>query len=382
MKRFLSPKSKDFINDLLGRYYIKNVMKTKYQNRVLVSYLTKPFYSSSLSKHTNLNEVLAIVRVFHEMGFKVDVINYIKSVNFDLSEYDVVFGLGESVEYALRYRSRLRSKPFVIWHGTGSNPFYSNPLTIKRLNFTYRKTGMLFYESTRYLEKTYPLSYTYADLIVLYGNDFTKDTYLSQTFSKIETISPTAFFVHNPKEKDPVNLKNYVWFGSAGAIHKGLDLLIECFSKHKDLQLHICGDLSQEDDFYIYLNQTIASTSNIHYHGFIDVNSEHFKELMELGTFSILPSCSEGIATSVLTTMLNGGMIPIVPISAGIDLHDFGVLIDEISLDGIERAISTTQKMTIEEVQFKSSKVLSYSRQNFTLDNFKSNLRKILVKHL
>ncbi len=382
MKRLLSSKTKDFINDLLGRYFIKNVMKTNHQKRVLISYLTKPFYSHSLSKHTNFNEVIAIVKVFSEMEYVVDVISYTKYVKFNLSDYDIVFGLGESLEYALRSRNAREFKPFVIWHGTGSNPFYSNPLTIRRLQFMYNKTGMLFYDSTRYLEKTYPLSYTYADLILLYGNDFTKSTYLNQTFSPIETISPTAFFIYNPKPKDPINLKNYFWFGSAGAIHKGLDLLIEYFSKHNDLHLHICGDISQERNFFIYFNQVISDTPNIHYYGFVDVNSEYFKELMELGTFSILPSCSEGIATSVLTTMLNGGMIPVVPKSAGIDLEDFGVLIDEISSDGIGRAISITQKMTIKEVQTRSNKVLSYSRQNFTLDNFKSNLKNILVRHL
>ena len=228
----------------------------------------------------------------------------------------------------------------------------------------------------------YPLSYTYSDLIVLYGNEFTKGTYADHTYSTIETINPTTYFTHTPKTKTMASCSNYFWFGSAGAIHKGLDLLLHFFEKHPELNLHICGDLSREDRFYNYTKAKLLESPNIHYHGFVDVNSDRFKELMDAGVFSILPSCSEGIATSVLTTMANGGMIPIVTKNSGIDIHDYGILIEELTLPAIEKAIAASQKLSLEEINRRSAKIISHARQNFTIENFSENLKKILIKYL
>lgn len=382
LKKITPTSLKEILKDFTGHNFISNYFRSDFDKNVLISYVNKPFLLKKDYRHTNFGEAVAIANVFNSLGYNVDLINFTKFKRFNPRSYDVVFGLGEAVEFALQSRTPGERNPFVIWHGTGSNPFFSNPITIKRLEYSYRQTGQLMIESTRFLDKIYPLSYVYSDLIILYGNEFTKNTYRDYTYSPIETISPTTYFSVPSKDLQKKTNTDYLWFGSAGAIHKGLDLLLDYFINHPHLNLHICGDLVHEARFYKMLDEKIRSRPNIRYYGFVDIMSKKFANLMELCTFSVLPSCSEGIATSVLTTMSNGGMIPIVTLNAGIDLHDYGILIEEVSLHGIGEAIEKSQQLSIEEITKRSGKIFTFSKENYTIENFSINLMNILTKYL
>jgi galactitol-specific phosphotransferase system IIB component len=382
IKKITPVRLKEFYRDILGYSFIRNHFQSDYKRKVLISYINRPFYSKHSFAHTNFHEAVAIADVFDSLEYKVDLIEYTKLRPFLPESYDVIFGLGESVEFALRHRAGNNKNPFVIWHGTGANPFFSNPLTIRRLKNAYDHFGALMFESTRFLDKVYPLSYVFSDLIILYGNEFTKRTYLEHTYSPIETIGPTSYFNHFQLEKKAMAKENYLWFGSAGVIHKGLDLLIDFFEKRPDLSLHICGDVEKEVKFHNAYARHLYKLPNIKYHGFLDVMSNRFRSLMETCAFAILPSCSEGIATSVVTTMANGGLIPIVTRNTGIDHNGCGISIDEISLEGIEQAIIKSQELTLEEIKIRSNQIQEHALENFSIDNFKKKLTNILINHL
>ena len=62
-------------------------------------------------------------------------------------------------------------------------------------------------------------------------------------------------------------------------------------------------------------------THNIHPEGLVDVYGEHFCRIAQMCAYMIMPSCSEGMAGSVLTAM-SAGMIPIVSRECGFDDDD------------------------------------------------------------
>lgn len=382
VKRFIPSVFKQLYKDVMGYSFIRNYFLTDSKKRVLISYINKPFFIKQNFVHTNFHEALAIADVFRSLDYQVDLIEYTKFKAFEPESYEVIFGLGESVEFALKEKIGKKKYPFVIWHGTGSNPFFSNPLTIKRLDYVYKRFGLLLPESTRFLYKVYPLSYVFSDLIILYGNQFTKSTYLDHTYSPIELINPTSYFNSYRLDRKFFTKENYIWFGSAGAIHKGLDILLDFFEKRSDLTLHICGELKSEKRFFNAYRRQLHELSNIKYHGFVDVKSDIFKNLMETCTFTILPSCSEGTATSVITTMANGGLIPIVTRNAGIDISDYGIFINEITLAGVTDAIDRSQKLTHKEIQNRSNQILCVAQECYTIENFSRNLKSILIKYL
>jgi len=42
---------------------------------------------------------------------------------------------------------------------------------------------------------------------------------------------------------------NFLWLGTDAFVHKGLDLLIDVFSKRDDVVLHICGITKKQANF-------------------------------------------------------------------------------------------------------------------------------------
>ncbi|EFV68548.1 hypothetical protein HMPREF9011_00997 [Bacteroides sp. 3_1_40A] len=121
------------------------------------------------------------------------------------------------------------------------------------------------------------------------------------------------------KENIERDSKSFVFFASLGQVHKGLDLLLELFSQHlKDYTLYVCSGYEQEEDFYQEYHKELYETSNIIPMGFVDIESETFREISYKCTFAILPSCAEGCAGSILTAM-SAGMIPIVSKECGFE---------------------------------------------------------------
>ena len=59
---------------------------------------------------------------------------------------------------------------------------------------------------------------------------------------------------------------------------------------------------------------------NVVHIGFINLKSERFLNLMNEASFILFPSCSEGMASGVLTCM-NHGLIPIITKECGIDIE-------------------------------------------------------------
>ncbi len=142
-----------------------------------------------------------------------------------------------------------------------------------------------------------------------------------------------------------------LYFASYGLLHKGLDLAVEAFREFPKWTLHVCGYTQRENEFMKSLNLP----KNVIVHGFIDIESSIFQELSENCGYVILPSSSEGIATSVLTAMGRGTMIPVVTKECGIDIDDFGILIDDLNIDSVKKAIIQCEMISYDELMINST---------------------------
>ena len=54
--------------------------------------------------------------------------------------------------------------------------------------------------------------------------------------------------------------RNILWFGSAGLLHKGLDIAVDFVLSHPEFTLHICGSSSGEKDFLDYYMPKIKNS--------------------------------------------------------------------------------------------------------------------------
>jgi hypothetical protein len=356
---------------------LNNVFSTDNTKKVLISYLTTPFTSAITLSHTNLTECYTAAEIFRDLGFNVDVVDLNASINIDYSQYEIVYGQGNMYEKAFESPSAHALNK--IYYGTGNNPFFYYLEAGKKLHEFYTDKKKFIPESCRLIGKSNSLPTTNSDAIICLGNDFCKKTYTSIT-PYIPIFNLNAFYFETVKmgtikRNITSSRKNFLWFGSGGLITKGLADCIDFFSESDEYNLHICGATPSERRFWEIYNPILKKHNNIINHGFINLKSEKFLEIINQCSFAIFPSVSEGGSPSLLNLMANGGLIPIATEACSVDIDQFGFILEDSSVASIKKIIRKLDMFSDEQLEKKSIKVQEYTRENYTFDNYKKNLR-------
>lgn len=358
------------------RIGVFNLYSTNFSKRVLISYITYPFYEN-FSGHSNIQEAIEIAKIFHDMNYIVDIINYktgFKKICFPNVDYDIVFGLEPNFIKAVDKFKPKKS----IYYATGSHYLFQNNAERIRLKELEKRKGKALLLRRTVMSHS---SSEVADAVICIGNDQTKKTYDSFC-KKIEMIRVSAysFFPYPNIEKEKKwesAKKNFLWFGSAGAVHKGLDLLLDIFKDKPYLHLYICGNISAEKDFVKLYEKELSELSNIHLVGFIRPNSTKFREIVNTCAFAIMPSCSEGMNSSVPTCM-HSGLIPLVSRECGLDIGNIGVIFYDNKIETIEKIILEYSKKEDPWIRMQSEKAYIFAKENNTIDIFKKDFKRAL----
>nr|WP_283106361.1 glycosyltransferase [Shewanella submarina] len=213
-----------------------------------------------------------------------------------------------------------------------------------------------------------------ADAVICIGNDVTRSTFKEQGASSVYSLDPSfharedALTIGQSKDFDTCR-RSALWFGSYGLLHKGLDLAVEAFRENPSWTLHICGYTEAEKE----LLDAISLPENVVVHGFVNVFSEEFKALCLDCGFVLLPSCSEGLATAVITCVANGAMLPIVTKECGFDIGDNGFKI-ELSKLSITQVLHEVDKLESELLKSRALAIQADSLERYSLDNYKTSL--------
>jgi hypothetical protein len=350
-------------------------ISTPNQPRILISYLCRLFELDTTlpidrTHHFEINEM---IRVFSRLGFCIDVIDCMELAQISKiknTKYDVIFGFG-SVFYQM---TQLCPDAVSILYMTENHPSFSEREENKRKNYYYERhrkkvkfTRSGTYYTEQHLEKIY-------DHIIVLGDAAP----FSSLYETIYSIFPTGlinkkFTFLEKEKKHAVTRKHYLWLGSFGAIHKGLDLLLDVFTQEKELHLHICG-LSPKDRKFL----NFSPSSNIHEYGHINIQSDEFIKLVSQCTYIILPSCSEGFSTSIATGMLHG-LIPVVMKNTGFDrLNNKAFYLEDFHLDYLTKKIheySSWNEMNLSEM---SRDIYFWSRDNFSTETYSTKFLEIM----
>lgn len=173
----------------------------------------------------------------------------------------------------------------------------------------------------------------------------------------------------------------FLWLGSEGMVHKGLDLVLEAFVGMPEYHLTVCGPVASEKDFEQAYFQELYHTPNIHTHGWIDVEGSEFRELVNRCLGLVYPSCSDTSPGSVLTC-LHAGLLPIVSYESGVDIEkDFGVILPNCSIEAIQEAVHKMAACSLPELKQMSRKAWEFAQAVHTIENFKKEYR-IMVEDL
>jgi hypothetical protein len=373
------------INKLLNLIFKKNLNESSLvqninldlansnQKKVLISYINDSVftnYSNNKIFHTNINEVNQILSVFIRKNYSIDIISAIdtKSIKFiNNKKYDLIFGFGDVFHFFAKHNPN----SIKILYMTENHPNLSYTRENERIDYFFERHRKRI--SIQRSFKYYKLNhFNYVDYSIILGEIEPFNKYLFPKYNLFPTGMINSSYVFKKREY-PHTKKSFLWFGSTGAIHKGLDLLIDIFSNRQDITLYICGLQDHERKL---LN--IPKRSNIKDLGRVNIQSEEFKALVELCSFIILPSCSEGFSTSI-TTCMRHSLIPIIIKDTGFNrLEDNAIFIENFRIESIEYVINKVISFEDSQIDHLHTKIYLFANKFFTINNFTTNFNSII----
>lgn len=376
LKKLLPEKIKNLIIEYIGNKTINNYFKKNHSKNALLSYILAPFKKDSMS-HTNFFEAQAWAKILDELGYNVDIIDYRNSKKIDLSTYDLICGFGDVFQQV--FESSYHKNIQTIYYGAGMHVCHQNTTSLQRVKDVYIKKGVWLGKSARFVEKTWTHQTSLVGGIIALGNEVCANSYRKYFDGKVYSLPALFYETQNGeniiRNRQRSSTKHYLWFGSSGLIHKGLDLCLDYFSRNQDVFLHICGPIENEKEFIDVYKKELFDLPNVELHGFIDIDSKEFETILTMCSFIIFPSCSEGGSPSTLTVIGNGGLIPIITKETTIETgHE--IWIEGFDYESIDKAIKYSQAFSFEEIKELHYNNLKFVKANHTREIYCEQLKK------
>jgi hypothetical protein len=362
----------------LPKKVVKNYFKTNYRKTALLSYIVKPFIEGSNLRHTNHYESMSIAMILNDLGYRVDIIGYDDERSLDFNKYSILIGFGDSFK---KYYESGCNHLKTIYYGTGMDVCHQNNMTLKRLKNVFYKKGEWVNQSIRYVEKSWTYQTILVDGMIVLGNNVCKESY-EKYFEGIICNIPAPFYktidgYEIMSERDTKSDKGFLWFGGSGLIHKGLDLVLEAFVNRPEATLHVCGPINNEPTFKKLYYKELYQTPHIKTHDFVDISSEQFNNILKECSFSIFPSCSEGGSPSLITSIGNGALIPIITKETSVSTGS-EIWIKEFTSAEVEKAINKALSLKDEDIIRMQEENLAYVCKYHSQDNYYNELKRAI----
>ncbi|MDH5740664.1 MAG: glycosyltransferase, partial [Nitrospira sp.] len=264
-----------------------------------------------------------------------------------------------------------------IAHLDTAHWIYNNHATYQRKLELQQRRGITIKGSDRIVEQT--LALENADYVTVCGNDFNVNTirYAGKPVYKLPQ-TPAAMYPWPEDKEFSVCRANFLWFGSHGFVHKGLDLVLEAFVEMPDCHLYVCGPMKKEEEFIEAYYKELYQTPNIHAVGWVDVESPEFILMAKKCLGVVYPSCSEAGGGNVLVCM-HAGLIPLVSYESSVDVEDFGVMFKENTVHTIKNAVQAMSNLPAGQLQQMARKAWEFARAHHTREKFTEEYKELVV---
>ncbi len=322
--------------------------------------------------HTSYWEAPEMARAFLELGYHVDVIDENNDRFIPTKPYSLFVSNRNNFD---RIAPMLNPDCVKILYIDSAHWLFHNSAGYRRLQGLQQRRGIVL-RPRRSLQPSFAIEQ--ADYAMVLGNAFTVSTYqyANKPFHRLPVASALLYPWVEDKDFE-AHRRNFLWLGSGGFVHKGLDLVLDVFADMPDYQLTVCGPITEERDFTRAYHKELYETPNIRTLGWIDIGSPQFLELARSCVALVYPSCSEGQSTSVVTC-LHAGLIPVISYECGLDVADFGTILRECSLHEIKAAIRAISSLSRDDLARRSRQAWEYARATHTREVFAQEYRKII----
>lgn len=348
------------------------------KQRAILSYLVQPVIDElkdgKTAKFSNDGIARTWPKVLEGLGYSVDIINWDDKTYKSGQSYDLVVGHG-GINFQ-HLCKQFANVPY-IYFSTGSYWQFHNKQEEARFAYFKQRHGLEL-PSDRYITTPEEESNKAAIGIIALGNSEVAKTYAK--FPNVVNI-PVACYPDNRYQQVvhnfSINQKNFLFFSGAGNVHKGLDLLIDVFKELPDYNLHICTFIDKE--FGEFFREDLE-LPNIFLHGFVELRSAAFYEIIDNCNFVIFPSCSEGSPGSVVECMMQG-LIPIVSKEAHLDVGSAGVVLPDCTLANIKTTVESIAAEPLPSLKKRSREAHKIATTTHAPESFSANLGKA-IRHI
>ena len=358
-------------NPIFGKVVSIESPNPKHQGFVLISYSLAPFLvedeSQVTNKHTDDWECLQMANAFLKLGYSVDVISHLNMTFIPTKKYSYCICVNRNME---RIAKLLNQDCVKILHVVWAHWLFHNRAEYTRLVALQQRKNVVL-RPRRTLTPSFSIEY--ADCATVLGNKFTIDTYkyANKPIYNIP-ISATNLWPW-PKHKNfNACRQRFLWFGSHGPVHKGLDLVLEAFSGLPNHHLMVCGPIGDDEEFVHVYRKELYETKNIQTIGWVDVGSNEFINIAEQCIAVISASCSEGGGGSVIQCM-HAALIPIVSYENSVDIHNFGMLLEDSTVENIQKCVQAVSLMSATELESMARRAWQHVRDHHTREKFAEN---------
>ena len=345
---------------------------------VLLAYILEPFQREPgepvSTGHAHHGESILIAETWLKHGYGVDVIDYRNHEFIPRQRYNFLVSARTNLE---TIAARLDDGCVKIAHLDTSHYAFNNQAAYARVLALARRRGTSL-PSIRVIEHNRAIEC--ADYGIVLGNEFVVGTY-SFSGKPLFALPVAATMTHpSPAGKNLDACRNgFLWFGSSGLVHKGLDLVLEAFAGMPDMNLTVCGPISSDHAFEQLYHTELYYTQNIRTAGWVDVSDSEFREIVRNCVAVIFPSCAEAQATSVINCM-RAGLIPMVTRETGIPVGDFGVTLENASVEEIRSAVQHLAALSSEELQLRAQRTWDYTAAHHSHEAYREAYGQIVQK--
>jgi glycosyltransferase involved in cell wall biosynthesis len=343
------------------------------KKRALVSYITMPFRlrpgHPDHIRFSNNGIARNIVRALNELGYMVDVVEWSDTKFTPKRKYDLFLGHGGTNFVSLA--GQLPADIAKIYFSSGTYWKHFNDAEEARFAALVQRRGVrLAYD--RWIHESEENANRTADGIICLGNEVARETYAS--FPVVRNVNNAAY----PEPRNELAKKNFgaarrnfLFFSGGGNVHKGLDLLLEAFSR-VNAHLWICQHIVPE--FWALYRKELEEQPNIHTVGTVPMRSPEYYALADRCAYVIHPSCAEGCVGSVVECM-HQGLVPVVSRESTVETGDYGITLKNCSIEEIARTVEELSQKPAEWCAEKSRATRAAAEQNFSEVAFLKNIR-------
>lgn len=374
---------KEMIKNYMRKYwpsYILNINEdvlNPSQKRVLLCYISLSLKMDLRETvyHPNIIRSSQMVTSLIKLGYVVDVCDCSDMVYFEFlktRDYYAIIGFGPLYEALCEEMPNTRK----VFYLTENDPLVFQKKYDERINYLRERhpevrripaNKRVQYYTNRQIELS-------TDAIIMTNE--CNSSRVRQLIPGYKTIMVNGLLNPNYSFSNgniSERRKNFLWFGSIGALAKGLDILIDVFRELPQYNMNVYGVFPDEVSFL----KRLKLPDNVRLRGKVSVQSDEFLEVVNKNLFIISASCVEGMQSGV-ATCLRHGMIPLLTNECGYEKNPSIFLFDDYKVETIRDAILKVEQMSDEELGCISHEAYEYGNREHTLESFVKTFTSIV----